>query len=89
MPATIPQFAERPRRQAQPPSQADRLSEALDDLLALEQRIRLGHPTHAGVEDDVDEGRRLAQVIHDIFHGQAGRPVHRIWISADGRTAGG
>lgn len=81
--------AQQPRRPAQPPTLADCVTDAIDGLMALEQRMRLGHPTHAGVEDNVDDIRRLAGKLLDAVHGRHGRPVHRVWVSADGRTAGG
>ena len=73
---------------AQPPSQADRLSRLIDGLLALEERLRLGHPSHRAVEDNDETGRALAAELNAIFAGRQPRPVNPpLWISQDGRSA--
>lgn len=62
---------------AQPPLQADQLSRLIDDLLALEQRLRLGRPSHRAVDDHEEEASRIADDLRGCS--AAARPVLCMW----------
>lgn len=58
---------------AQPPSQADRVSTLVNDLIALEERLRLGRPSHAAFDEHEEEASRIANSLRAIFRGAAPR----------------
>ncbi len=55
---------------------ADNIAVCIADLMALEERMRLGHPTHRAHDDQEEEAQRIVTEIRAVFPDRARTPVN-------------